>query len=73
VGINSSRGKGTVRLREEGAGVIGSARDIFAEWGLQERNSSVSAGKEELLRNRMASKTGSRLASSLARSLKIEI
>lgn len=34
IGLSSSRGKGSARLAQEGAGVINSAGDILAEWNM---------------------------------------
>ena len=74
VGVQSLQGKGTAKLASDGAKVINSARDILAEWGLSEWNFSAPGGNTEFFKNQgEKSKAGTRLASSLARSLKIEI
>jgi DNA processing protein len=71
-GVSSSRGQGTARLAEEGAGVAGSAAEILEEWGLTEK--PPQAGREiregSLKDN---SRTGAFLASSLARELDIKL
>jgi DNA processing protein len=83
VGIQSMQGKGTAKLATEGAKVINSALDIFVEWGFSEKEASEwnSAGfgtrdrmeSESFTSQGIVSKTGDILASSLARSLKIQI
>ena len=71
VGVKSLQGKGTAKLSQDGARVIHSARDILYEWGLSE-GSFVLAGVSTENQEELAG-TGRALATSLARTLKIEI
>ena len=71
VGAKSLQGKGTAKLSMEGAKIIGSAQDILAEWGLSEEASVPAEDPSNSAED--YSETGRLLASSLARSLKIEI
>ena len=65
VGVSSSRGLGTARLAEDGAGVIAAAADILAEWNIERINGP--GQKEKILHN------GADLASSLAEYLDIKL
>jgi predicted Rossmann fold nucleotide-binding protein DprA/Smf involved in DNA uptake len=76
VGIQSLQGKGTAKLATDGAKVIKSAQDILAEWGFSKESVSIWDDKMEsklLANQKITSRTGDLLASSLARSLNIEI
>jgi DNA processing protein len=72
VGVRSSRGKGTAKLAEEGAKVINSVRDILIEWGI-EINPEKTPDLELQQKQDDLSRTGAALASSLAKSLKINL
>ena len=63
----SSRGQGTAKLAADGARVINSAADILSEWGIAETN------RRETPQIMDQNGTGKVLASSLAKSLKIEL
>jgi DNA processing protein len=77
-GVSSSRGGGTARLAEEGAGVIGSAAKILEEWGLP---GDSLRGDRKIREYREPQETlvqdgalgGVFLASSLARELDIKL
>lgn len=71
-GVSSSRGKGTARLAEDGAEVIGSAAEILEEWGLTEDSRRVNPEIRETPLKRGAAE-GVSLASSLARELDIDL
>jgi DNA processing protein len=71
-GVQSSSGKGTAKLVAEGAKLINSAKDILAEWGL-EKNIAEEAGLESRQNRDDFSGTGAALASSLAKSLNIDL
>jgi DNA processing protein len=71
-GVSSSRGQGTARLAEDGAGVIGSAAEILEEWGLTgdslRGDRKIREAGEAPLQD-----PGGFLASSLARELNIKL
>ena len=69
-GLYSSRGAGIIRLANEGARVISSARDILAEWNISERlimKTNAKAGKHT------AEESKQDLAHSLAEYLDIQV
>ena len=74
-GLTSPKGAGTAKLRDEGAKVIGSAAEILAEWGFIQKVTCASESGIGPDQSRTASSmaTGSSLASSLAKKLKVEI
>jgi DNA processing protein len=69
-GVQSSQGKGTVKLAADGARVINTAKDILIEWGIE----IIGKESDEFQQNRDdLSGAGPVLASSLAKSLNIEL
>jgi DNA processing protein len=75
VGIRSLQGKGTAKFASEGAKVIDSAQDILAEWGLRGSDSVGLEPEENGIQETRGDllSPGDLLASSLAKSLKMEI
>ncbi|MDR0313295.1 MAG: DNA-processing protein DprA [Treponema sp.] len=71
VGVQSSQGKGSAKLAADGAKVINSARDILIEWGLEKHSTEGTELESQQSPDDLG--TGAVLASSLAKSLNIDL